>query len=48
MNLYIQGQSISNAIQWAAITYVYTPRVRATHIKCSGVAASGATDLTIK
>ena len=46
-NLDMKGQSISNTSQLSAITYVYTPTLRATNIDLSDVSSSGATDLTI-
>ena len=45
LHIDMQGQSISNASQLSAITYVYTLSLRPTHIEFLDVAYSGATDL---
>ena len=47
-NLDMKRKSISNASQLSALTFVYTPTLRATNIDFSDVANSGATDLIIK
>ena len=47
-NLDMKGKSISNATQLSALTYVYTPTIRATNIEFWDVGTSGDTDLKIK
>ena len=46
-NLDMKGKSISLASQLSALTYVYTPTLRATNIEFWDVSNSGATDLKI-
>ena len=47
-HLDMKGKSISLASQLSALTYVYTPTLRATKIEFWDVANTGATDLIIK
>ena len=47
-NLVMKGKSISLASQLSALTYVYTPTLRATNIEFWDVANTGATDLKTK
>ena len=47
-NLDMKGKSISGATQLSALTYVYTPTIRATNIEFWDVATTGDTDLIIK
>ena len=47
-NLDMKGKSISLASQLSALTYVYTPTLRATNIEFWDVSNTGATDLIIK
>ena len=44
-HLDMRGKSISNATQLSALTYVYTPTIRATNIEFWDVETSGVTDL---
>ena len=47
-HLDMKGKSISLASHLSALTYVYTPTLRATNIEFWDVANTGATDLIIK
>ena len=47
-NLDMKGKSISLASQLSALTYVYTPTIRAANIEFWDVSNTGATDLIIK
>ena len=47
-NLDMKGKSISVANQLSALTYVYTPTIRATNIEFWDVATTGDTDFKIK
>ena len=47
-NLDMKGKSISLASQLSALTYVHTPKLRATNIEFWDVSNTGATDLINK